>query len=1049
MVAGAGARAPRPPRNRRGGAERLLATAAACYLATTASLASAATTRGGLSLEEWCNRTVPMQMRRLSTMEQLLATAQRAAGAPTPNSSSGGGGNASAVLLESLESQRMAQESAASAQRRQRAVAGLGDKEAELEAEVFRKVSAELAKGKSKSGLQAIQLVFNSVESSRKAQANKMGLLQVQDMSAELHKQARETARLEHAVADRKADVSQRWRQHFTSSRSLGVLTTALEDESAYLAMVRDVCGVRARVASRRATAKKQGETKKTAPVPVAGVSAIQAAPSSVPQPAAAKARSRKPVAAAPKAAKAAVVAAAAARAVKTEPELAVAPAATKANAAAGDSSLEDDGADGDDTEKADVPTAGAAAATAAASKTVAAKAPKSTTKRTSGLKAALAQHKQKQQHAAAAAVHQDDFAESVVSSAAGMAPSGYTAWQPDDDAASKGGSGAAAAASAASDASSAASRMMALLDEDDDDDAAGSATKASAPSSPAARKAAPAAAVERKPQAVAKPAAARSGRATKAPTHPRSQQRPHAASAAPVVAAAAPTLAESAADEELEPPRKRAKRRGAASLAQESFEAADEDDAVEEKKIVYDDDDLPKHKHLPLQAELSGGWRSLVGRAAPKTKPKADNDVALMQSLFSGNGGLPTQYQAWKPDDNKPPAPAAMVATSRSTGEDEGVDGGAAADAATRATDGASAADDDAGDADTLTAAPAVSTKRGSAKRGRPGFLQAKADLEDDADDDDDAAPSPARRSARAKRRAPAAASADAGDDDDSMALAFTQLRQKRSRHGSRRFAAACQGLSPDAGGFRMAAAASLLQQFAAVLKSSTLKQLAQKKFGCEQLSELSQRLQAADPHGPSFLATNATATASKAARAAKTEAWCAFFQQHAATSKPLHQAAVAAERAGDAFAAADAARGALAEEKEALTQLVRTVDQDVQSLSELVALEQKATQEEGRVEMLDLLQVTLDQRSAVAEAHRQKAARVDQDLAAAERERSAKQAALTHVQASLEAVRKRMAGIRGSCEKSLAALDQWRHSAHVEARVVDFALRVVKGRP
>jgi len=98
---------------------------------------------------------------------------------------------------------------------------------------------------------------------------------------------------------------------------------------------------------------------------------------------------------------------------------------------------------------------------------------------------------------------------------------------------------------------------------------------------------------------------------------------------------------------------------------------------------VVYDDDDLPKHPHKSIAAELQGGWRSLMKTSAHKTKkPKLDPDIAIMQSLYSDSGSLPSQYTAWSPGEAEAkaqPAPAAGSASSSDDSSDDSSDGDAA----------------------------------------------------------------------------------------------------------------------------------------------------------------------------------------------------------------------------------------------------------------------------------------------------------------------------------------------------------------------------------
>jgi len=100
-------------------------------------------------------------------------------------------------------------------------------------------------------------------------------------------------------------------------------------------------------------------------------------------------------------------------------------------------------------------------------------------------------------------------------------------------------------------------------------------------------------------------------------------------------------------------------------------------------EEVVYDDDDLPKHHRRPISAELRGGWQQFLKKGGPSKarKPQVDPDVAIMQSLYTKDGALPSQYSAWTPASAeshaslKQPAPAAASSDAASSDASNGDD--------------------------------------------------------------------------------------------------------------------------------------------------------------------------------------------------------------------------------------------------------------------------------------------------------------------------------------------------------------------------------------
>merc|ERR1719491_789173 len=83
----------------------------------------------------------------------------------------------------------------------------------------------------------------------------------------------------------------------------------------------------------------------------------------------------------------------------------------------------------------------------------------------------------------------------------------------------------------------------------------------------------------------------------------------------------------------------------------------------------------------------LEGGWQALM-KKTPAQKvvksPKLDPDVAIMESLYTKDGALPSQYTAWTPDDGPKTEPAAPPPAAPQPQNDDsasGSDGGGTMD--------------------------------------------------------------------------------------------------------------------------------------------------------------------------------------------------------------------------------------------------------------------------------------------------------------------------------------------------------------------------------
>lgn len=436
---------------------------------------------------------------------------------------------------------------------------------------------------------------------------------------------------------------------------------------------------------------------------------------------------------------------------------------------------------------------------------------------------------------------------------------------------------------------------------------------------------------------------------------------------------------------------------------------AADDDDS----NVVYDDDDLPKHHRKPLMLELSGGWRSIMRSQAPR-KPRLDPDVAVMQSLYTPDGGLPSQYTAWTPGGAGALAggPAAAAPAAPAAAQDDGAD----------------EAGDDQG----------------------ASFLQLSLD-------------------GMPQLLASAVSDPDEEAEIEQLIHSAVGTMQETS---SRIFApsAFLEQSAVRADAQRAAAARVVLQEYAEVLQSQALRKLAHANPNPTKLASLWQRLSAADP------LTHPGAMAARG-KQAQAEQWCAYFQKNKPTV-PAHQALVELQSAKALLANMTAQHAAVSEEVDARVQLQRTVEQDVQGLTSVLSIlhqgasdslgkwaqnftNQLATSSnrgllgvgeavegirEGHVELADALEAALVGRSAVLQMQRQKLAALQQDATAGKDHALTElQARTKNAQSKVSSMRRKLVGIGRSCDSTLRALEHRRHAGHMEAHAVEMALKVL----
>jgi len=419
---------------------------------------------------------------------------------------------------------------------------------------------------------------------------------------------------------------------------------------------------------------------------------------------------------------------------------------------------------------------------------------------------------------------------------------------------------------------------------------------------------------------------------------------------------------------------------------------------------VVYDDDDLPKH-HSNGMRGLEGGWQAFMKKPVQKVKkaPKLDPDVAIMESLYTKDGGLPSQYTAWSPTEGAP-KPAVRAEAPRPEPQDD------------------SSSDGGGDNMDLEAAAKAFAKDPDSAF----DFLQVTM------------------------------------ESSDAVAeLIHHAARPKPSSWGGMVFLEA-SAVSVDTS--RMAAASAVLEQYAEVLKSKPLRQLAKAKLSPPKLEALYQQLRNVDP----LVGKVPVATQGKQAQA---EQMCKYFQEHMQAAAPVQKAVSLVEAASNSLAESVSKRAALLEEIDARTQLQRTMEQDLSSLNSLVTLAKQGEDtsalealgkqltgeaamavgasaegmEGAHAELKDLLDMAIEKRSGVLEAQRAKLAQLKVDVKNADADLAQKKGKAAASQASMETARKKLAGITTSCDATLDALARRRHAGHMEAHAIEIALKVL----
>lgn len=226
-----------------------------------------------VQLARWCNATLPAQTSRRSALQRLLEQAQTTAG-KSPK----------LVALEqevaslgnSLEKQRIGAEASRAAQDRHALEAKLDLSDVSADVKALSTAVKIIDSKHGTPGYKSVQDLLTQAQTSERQLQTKAQLLQTTGSSSGA------SAKAQAEYQSKRAEKDQLQHLYFTTQRSLGVLTSALEDESAYLSDLQSICGAEQDVQHRL-----QGSTlpelnkvlvESEKPVPRV-VSAIQVAP--------------------------------------------------------------------------------------------------------------------------------------------------------------------------------------------------------------------------------------------------------------------------------------------------------------------------------------------------------------------------------------------------------------------------------------------------------------------------------------------------------------------------------------------------------------------------------------------------------------------------------------------------------------------------------------------------------------------------------------------------------------------------------------------------
>merc|ERR1719329_424958 len=322
------------------------------------------------------------------------------------------------------------------------------------------------------------------------------------------------------------------------------------------------------------------------------------------------------------------------------------------------------------------------------------------------------------------------------------------------------------------------------------------------------------------------------------------------------------------------------------------------------------------------------------------------------------------------------------------------------------------------------------------------------------------------------------AAAPDDSDDDSEDGGDSFMQMesRKKVSDPVARLIRAAVSAASDDTDApalieeatvavdaSRLQAANAVLAQYAQSLQSKPLQQLVQAKLSPPKLAALFQKLQSVDPlKHPSHSSEQA-------------EQACLFFEDNAQSAAPVTQTAFKVERGSNDVAEALSHQSALLEEMSARTQLQRTMEQDVSSLTTLLKTARQGQDVSGlntaeaqldkqgrtstgaelavaadgvqsaHAELADLLEMALQKRSLALKTQEGKVVLLQVEQKTVSANVDEKRALVSHAEAAMKAAEQKLSGIQAKCGQALASLEQRRHTGDVETHAIGTVLKVI----
>jgi hypothetical protein len=420
----------------------------------------------------------------------------------------------------------------------------------------------------------------------------------------------------------------------------------------------------------------------------------------------------------------------------------------------------------------------------------------------------------------------------------------------------------------------------------------------------------------------------------------------------------------------------------------------------VDSDGVVYDDDDLPKHHSNNMQG-LEGGWQAFMKKTPPKkASPKLDPDVAIMESLYTKDGSLPSQYTAWAPADGpkKATTPPPQAQQDDSSSDDK---------------------DDPSQSMDLEAAAKAFAKNPDSAF----DFLQIRSD--------------------------------QIAQFIHSAATAFTSSFRGTSFLES-------SAISVDVA--RVSAASAVLEQYADVLKSKPLRQLSKAKLSPTKLQALYQQLRNVDPlvgkvpvavQGKQAQAEQMCTYFQEHMQAAapvqKAVSLVESSSNDLAESESHHAALL------EEIDARTQLLRTMEQDMSSLNSLAELANkgEDTSAFetlakrmvgAEAMAVGAAAEGVSGaHAEIKDLLDLAIQKRSSVLNAQKQRLADLQVEVKKADGDEQQKKLRAASSQAAMETARKKLSGISTSCDATLDALARRRHAGHMEAHAIEVALQVL----